>query len=84
MIGPDPDHHGVTVAEVAPGSPAQKVGVAGGDVLVTCNHKLLVHPNDLANTLFSDGPWSRVQITWIDTSGASHQATVTLGSGTPQ
>ena len=42
---------GIVVTQVVPGSPADKVGLQQGDVIVEINHAKVKEPADVANTV---------------------------------
>lgn len=75
---------GALVVAVVPGSPAQKAGIAAGDVLTGFAGRSITSPASLTNRLLARKPGARVRITWVDQLGSPHAATVTLGSGPPQ
>ena len=78
-----PSTPGVTVAGLASGSPAGQAGLAAGDVIVSLDGTTIDSPTALVTALTAHHPGDSVQITWIDTAGQQHTATVTLSSGPP-
>ncbi|HUC06190.1 MAG TPA: trypsin-like peptidase domain-containing protein [Acidimicrobiales bacterium] len=75
---------GAGVVEVITSSPAQEAGIAQGDVITAVNGQTVGSASDLTDALEPHHPGDSVKITWIDGSGQSHTATVTLTSGPPQ
>ncbi|HLI02176.1 MAG TPA: trypsin-like peptidase domain-containing protein [Acidimicrobiales bacterium] len=71
----------VAVAGVVPGSPASKAGLATGDVITRVAGRAVTSPTVLSAILASHRPGSKVSVTWTDTVGQQHTATVTLTSG---
>jgi S1-C subfamily serine protease len=74
---------GAVVSQVLSGSAAGKAGVAVGDTIDSLNGQTVSSPTDLTNLLESEHPGDTVQLQWTDSSGQSHSASVTLGSGPP-
>ena len=75
---------GAVVAAVVPASPAERVGLAYGDVIVAVNNRTIASPTTLTALLLKQSPGKKVQIRWIDSFGASHTAHVTLAVGPAQ
>ncbi len=73
---------GALVQGTTAGSPAANAGIAAGDRITSIGGHTVASSNDLHSAMqgFSDG--QSVSITWTDTAGVSHSATVTLGSAT--
>jgi len=75
---------GAVVAAVVPASPAERAGLAYGDVIVAVNNRKIASPTTLTALLLKQSPGRKVQIRWIDSFGVSHTARVTLASGPAQ
>ena len=65
------------------GSAAGQAGVAQGDVITALNGSKVGTATDLSSLLEPLHPGDSVQLQWTDSSGASHTAGVTLGTGPP-
>jgi S1-C subfamily serine protease len=76
-----PVSSGALVASVLPGTPAQSAGLAAGDVITRLNGSSVTSANDLTKAMQSHRPGDSVSVTWVDTSGQQHTATVTLTTG---
>ena len=76
--------HGAVVAGVVHSSPASRAGLVYGDVIVAVNNHSVASPTTLTALLQKQSPGKKVQIRWIDQSGTSHTAQVTLASGPAQ
>lgn len=76
-----PVSSGAVVIQVVPNSAAEKAGLQTGDVIVSCNSKAVTSPSALTKDLSPYKPDQKVTIGWVDSGGAQHQATVTLGHG---
>ena len=74
---------GAVVSQVVSGSVAGQAGVVAGDTIVSLNGSSVNSPSDLSNLLEPLHPGDTVQLQWIDQSGQTHTASVTLGSGPP-
>ena len=74
---------GVTVGNVVPGEPAEKAGLAAGDTITSIDGRSVDSPTALTNLMLGHHPGDQVKVGWTDTSGASHSASVVLGSGPP-
>src|SRR5262249_20204437 len=72
---------GAQIQSVIDGSPAAGAGLAAGDVITAVNKTSVGSASDLHNALANDKPGSKVTITWTDTSGQSHSASITLATG---
>jgi S1-C subfamily serine protease len=72
---------GAQIQSVVDGSPAAGAGLAAGDVITTVNGTAVSSATDLHRALADDKPGTKVTITWTDTSGQSHSASVTLATG---
>jgi len=75
----DPSGAGVVVVSVDSGSPADKAGLAPGDVIHAVDDRAVTGTNELAAAVSSHKPGDQVKVTW-DRSGQSRSAKVTLAS----
>jgi len=75
---------GVVIAGTVTSSPAQEAGLAEGDTITSVNGNSVTTANGLTEDLTAYHPGDKVTIGWTDSSGDTHQATVTLTSGPPQ
>jgi S1-C subfamily serine protease len=74
---------GATVATVVSGGPADKAGLAQGDVITALDGTAIGSPSDLTGLLEPHHPGDAVQLKWTDGSGQQQSASVTLASGPP-
>ena len=74
---------GAAVAEVSPGSPADGAGMQRGATITAIGATNIGSVDDLGKALFTKAPGDKVQVTWTDTAGTSHTATVQLVAGPP-
>jgi len=72
---------GVPLAGAKSGTPAAAAGLTEGDVVTALNGKSVTSGTAIQDTLISLHPGDKVSITWTDTSGQSHTATLTLTTG---
>jgi S1-C subfamily serine protease len=73
--------NGATVAGVLPGMPAAKAGLRSGDVITSLGGRRVDSASALTALVGQHRPGDSVQIVWVDESGKSHTATVTLATG---
>ena len=76
--------HGLTVGEVVPGSPIDRVGIIPGDVLTRFDGKAVNTVARLTALVVTKHPGDAVQVRWVDESGTGHTATLHLAAGPPQ
>ncbi len=72
---------GVAVSGVVPGSAAAQAGITAGDTVTALGGTSASTAAQLRAAVSSHHPGDRVSVTWTDSSGVSHTATVTLGTG---
>lgn len=72
---------GAPIAGVVNGSAAEKAGVQAGDTITAVNGTTIAGPSALSTAMANSKPGQQVKISWLDSSGQSHSATVTLGTG---
>jgi S1-C subfamily serine protease len=72
---------GAYVAGVVPGSSAANAGIAAGDTITAFNGQTITSATALTHAKDGLKPGAQVSITWVDGSGNSHTATITLTSG---
>ena len=72
---------GATLAGTLSGSPAAQAGLAAGDTIVSVGGQTVDSATTLGDLIASHRPGDRVQIGWVDQSGAQHTSTVQLTSG---
>jgi len=73
--------NGVEVANVISGTPAAKAGIKSGSVITAVDGRAIATDEDLRGALQSHKPGEKATITWTDSSGTNHTATVTLVEG---
>ena len=78
------DVPGALIERVAPGSPADKAGIAANDVIVTFAGKRVASPAALRKLVLQASPGQTVRLTWIDPYRGRTTATVRLVAGPPQ
>jgi S1-C subfamily serine protease len=81
---PDAASDGVLVAGVKPGSPAARVGLGPGDVILSFNGNAVPTYAKLVTRLLRLHPGDKARIAWVDELEGRSTATVTLASGPPQ
>ena len=74
---------GVAVSGVVSGGPAANAGLASGDTITSLDGQSIDSATTISSLLVSHHPGDKVQISWVDSSGQAHTATVDLGSGPP-
>jgi len=75
---------GLLVTGVVSSSPAQRAGLAAGDVITALDGHAIRQPRALAKRVFADSPGSKIRLGWLDRFGNRRSATLTLASGPPQ
>ena len=75
---------GALIVSVVSGGPAASAGLAGGDLITAINGQGVSSPTALTSLLLTKKPGAKVKVVYVDQSGTSHTAAVTLGSGPPQ
>jgi S1-C subfamily serine protease len=75
---------GALVAGVVSGGPAASAGLAAGDVITAINGHTVSSPSTISALVLTKKPGAKITVAYVDQSGASHTATVTLGSGPAQ
>ena len=72
---------GAEIEGTLSGSPAATAGLAEGDVITSVAGQSVTTATQISSILASDHPGDKVSVTWTDTSGTSHTATITLATG---
>ena len=72
---------GALVIGVAGGSPAELAGVGRYAVITDVAGTAITSTTDLGNALHAHQPGDQVELTWLDASGASHTASISLTTG---
>jgi len=72
---------GVTLAGTLSGSPAANAGLTAGDTITALGGQSVSSANDIQQTLVKYHPGNSIPVSWVDQSGQSHTATVTLVTG---
>lgn len=75
---------GAMVADVVSGSPAAAAGLEPGDLITAIGGRAVSSPATLGSAVAARKPGTRVSVSYVDQSGWSHTATVTLTSGPPR
>ncbi len=75
--------NGLQISNVVTGTPASKVGISAGDVVTGFNGHTITTDQQLTHLLVPFHPGQTATITWVDTLGKTHTATITLASGPP-
>lgn len=71
---------GALVAGVQPGSPAEALGLAPGDVIVSVDGQQVRSAADLRSAVRAHHPGDQVTVTWVDATGQSHTGSATLAA----
>ncbi|HKB31814.1 MAG TPA: trypsin-like peptidase domain-containing protein [Streptosporangiaceae bacterium] len=79
--GSAPVNSGALVCDVYSGTPAQSAGLAVGDVITGVNGATITSAQSLTTAMRSQRPGNQVSLTWVDTNGQRHTATLTLVAG---
>jgi S1-C subfamily serine protease len=74
---------GAQISSVVSGGPAAAAGLTQGDTITSFDNHTVTSLSTISKALITHHPGDRVQIGWVDSSGQSHTATVTLASGPP-
>jgi S1-C subfamily serine protease len=75
---------GAVISGVVPGGPAVSAGLAAADVITALNGHTVSSPTDVSALVLTEKPGSQATVSYLDQSGTSRTASVTLGSGPPQ
>jgi len=70
-----------TISGVVDGSPAAEAGLQAGDTITAVGGTTVDSADALSATLAERNPGDQVRVTWVDTTGTSHTATITLVAG---
>jgi S1-C subfamily serine protease len=73
----------VAVTGVQPGSPADQAGVATGDVITAIDGQGVSTSAQLRDAIRAHKAGDQVRLTWVDTDGQSHAASIKLVAGPP-
>jgi S1-C subfamily serine protease len=72
---------GVTIAGALSGSPAANAGLTEGDTITSVGGQTVSSATDIQQGLVKYHPGDKISISWLDQSGQSQTATVTLANG---
>ena len=71
----------MTIAGALSGSPAASAGLTEGDTITSVGGQSVSSASDISQILVKYHPGDKISISWVDQSGQSQTATVTLASG---
>ena len=71
---------GPTIAGALSGSPAASAGLTAGDTITSVGGQAVSSATDIEQGLVKYHPGDKISISWLDQSGQSQTATVTLAS----
>ena len=80
----DDQTSGAVVRAVVPGSPAERVGLEPGDVIVSLGGRPVGSPTALTTAMLRVSPGAAVKIRWTDEYGSTHTGTLRPVAGPPQ
>ena len=72
---------GVTIAGALSGSAAANAGLTAGDTITSVGGQAVSSASDIQQALVKYHPGDKISVSWVDQSGQSQTATVTLASG---
>lgn len=72
---------GATISGVVAGSPAATAGLQAGDTITAIDGTAIDNTPALSGALADHQPHDRITVSWSDTAGTPHTATVTLATG---
>ena len=72
---------GVTVAGTVSGSPAENAGITEGDTITAIGGQSVSSAEDISHALVQYHPGNSISVSWVDQSGQSHTANLTLATG---
>jgi S1-C subfamily serine protease len=72
---------GALISGVVTGTPAAAAGLVAGDIITGVDGTSITAPSDLTSALAGHTPGQQITVTWVDGSGASQSAAVTLAAG---
>ncbi len=75
---------GALIGAVVAGGPAASAGLAVGDVITAISGHTVSSPTAIAPLVLTKKPGAKISVAYVDQTGTSHTASVTLGSGPPQ
>jgi S1-C subfamily serine protease len=75
--------NGAYVENVQSGSGAQNAGITAGSTITSVDGTSVTSASQLTHLMVPYQPGNSVRVTWTDSSGQSHSATIELGSGPP-
>jgi len=84
LTRPSSDVTGALIEAVVPGTAAAKAGIAQGDVITSFNGHSVSSPKVLTAAVLALVPGTKVQVRWVNSSGARSQAIVRPTAGPPQ
>jgi S1-C subfamily serine protease len=74
---------GAQVTGTGDDSPAGDAGIGKGDTITALGGRTVRSGDELRHALDRFHPDEKVRVTWVDSSGDTHRATVTLTEGPP-
>jgi S1-C subfamily serine protease len=77
----DASSAGAQIAGVVANGPAEEAGLSAGDVITAIDGTAVDSADALQSVLTAHAPGDDVSLTWTDTAGQSHTASVTLTQG---
>ena len=72
------------ITSVLPSGPAAQAGLAAGDTIASIDGHAVTSAQSLTDRLLTELPGAKVQIRYLDSTGAQHTTTVQPASGPPQ
>ena len=70
-----------TISGVVDGSPAADAGLQAGDTITAVGGTTVDSADALSAALAKQNAGDQVRVTWVDSTGTSHTATITLVAG---
>jgi S1-C subfamily serine protease len=75
---------GALIVSVVSGGAAASAGLVAGDVITAFNGQSVSSPTAITRLVLTKKPGAKIEVAYVDRSGTSHTATVTLTSGPAQ
>jgi S1-C subfamily serine protease len=75
---------GVTIAGTVVGTPAQKAGLAAGDVITSVNGQSVTTGSQLQSVLLAEKPGDTINVDYLNVKGDANTVRVVLASGPSQ